>query len=345
MECLGEKIKAYALEIGINKIGFASAEPFVELKKELELRQQEGRSSNLAKGTIEERTNPKMLMPVAKSLISIVIAYPKTSDLLARQKPQAPYGYFSRSSWGRDYHYVVGEKLEQLKRFISIQYPEAKLISMVDTGVLSDRSIALRAGIGYQGKNGSVISPEFGSFIYLGSIITNLELESDNPLESECGDCERCIKACPVNALYQNYTIDERTCLSYVTQAKHSQPTSLLSKIYDNIYGCDICQMVCPKNKYIDSHYHSECEAKGVEAVDIIRILQMTNKTFKSEFGQLAGSWRGVSVIKRNAIYIARYFRYKEATPYIEAIANNKNTVSYLREAAEEVLSELKALK
>ena len=344
METIGDKIKAYALEIGINKIGFASAEPFVELRKELELRQKENRSSNLAKGSIDERTDPKQLLPEAKSLISIAIAYPNTSQLLPRQNTKAPYGYFSRSSWGRDYHFVVGDKLEQLKHFISTLNPMAKLVSMVDTGVLSDRSVALRAGIGYQGKNGSVISPEFGSFIYLGTVVTNIELLPDAPLASECGDCQRCIKACPVNALFSNYSIDERTCLSYVTQAKHPQPYKLLSKIYDNIYGCDICQMVCPKNKYIDSHFHPDCEATGVEAVDIIRVLQMTNKTFKAEFGHLAGAWRGLSVIKRNAILIARYYRCKEALPYIEKIAQDIQAAPYLQLAARDVWRELSDL-
>lgn len=339
-----ENIRNYALSIGINKIGFASAEPFVELRKELEIRLKEDRSSKLAKGSLDERTTPTLLLPSAQSLISIAIAYPSKSDKLPRQTPKTPYGYFSRSSWGLDYHFVVGEKLKQLHNYIVNEFPSAEVVTMVDTGVLSDRSVAKRAGIGYEGKNGSIITPEFGSYVYLGTLVTSLNLTADMPLESECGSCEKCIKACPVSALYKDYSIHEKRCLSYVTQAKHSQPKELLTRIYDNIYGCDICQEVCPKNRGIDNHFHPDCEATGVEAVEIIRVLTMSNKTFKSDYGHLAGSWRGLGVIKRNAIFVARYFKYREALPYIEALASD-SPLDYVKEAATFVAEEFRMLK
>lgn len=341
---LEKNIRQFAQSIGINKIGFASAEPFLELRSELIIRSAEQRSSKLAKGSLDERTTPSLLLSSAQSLISIAIAYPRQTTKLPRQTPKYPYGYFSRSSWGRDYHFVVGDLLARLKAYILEQVNDAEVVTMVDTGVLSDRSVALRAGIGYIGKNGSIITPEFGSYVYLGTLVTNLKLTADIPLESECGSCEKCIKACPVSALYKDYSIHEKRCLSYVTQAKHSQPKELLTRIYDNIYGCDICQEVCPKNRGVDSHFHSECEATGVEAIPIISALQMTNKEFKLTYGHLAGSWRGLGVIKRNAIFVARYFKYREALPYIEALASD-SPLDYVKEAAAFVAEEFRMLK
>ena len=120
---------------------------------------------------------------------------------------------------------------------------------MVDTGELSDRAVAVRAGIGWSGKNCSVITPEFGSYVYLGEMITNIPFEPDTPMEDQCGTCTKCLDACPTGALIQGGQINAKRCISFLTQTKEVIPEEFRDKIGNRLYGCDSCQTACPKNK------------------------------------------------------------------------------------------------
>ena len=150
---------------------------------------------------IEKRTNPHLLMNEAASILSIAVAYPsKMKDQVVSKKGERR-GIFSRASWGKDYHLVLRDRLKKLEAFILEIVPHAQCKSMVDTGELSDRAVAVRAGIGWSGKNCSVITPEFGSYVYLGEMITNIPFEPDTPIEDQCGACTKCLDACPTGAL------------------------------------------------------------------------------------------------------------------------------------------------
>ncbi|MGL4336588.1 MAG: tRNA epoxyqueuosine(34) reductase QueG [Turicibacter sp.] len=336
-----QELIQYSKEIGIDAIGFTDAAPFTELEQILIHREEQGFSSGLTKGSLDEKVNPKLIMADAKSIIAVALAYPRQTDVMPVFDKENPTVQFSRSSWGVDYHHMMNEKLNLIKAWLIEKIPGIEVIPMVDTGLLNDRSVALRSGIGFSGINSSVIHKEFGSYLYLGELLVSHEFLKDAPRNRECGSCRKCVVACPSGAIFEDGGLNEKICLSYVTQSKEILEESLLKKVNKNVYGCDICQEVCPYNKEVDSHLHPQMEATGIEFPQINDILMMTQKEFKVKYGHLAGSWRGVSVIKRNAMLNARFLKYKGALPEIEKIMNGQGP-DWLKQAAKLAFDELK---
>lgn len=322
---LKEEIIAYSKEIGIDKIGFTTADVFSELKERLIRQQELGYQSGFEKGTNEERTEPKRLLPEAKSIISIAVAYP------SRMRKDAPKstkeerrGFFCRASWGTDYHHVLRERLKKIESFIHERIDNAITKIMVDTGELSDKAVAERAGVGFVGKNTLLITEEFGSFVYLGEIMTNIPFVPDTPAEDGCGDCRICIDACPTGAIVQGGQLNAQRCIAFLTQTKDFLPDEFRSKIGNRVYGCDTCQLVCPKNKKIDFHLHSEFEPEDDIAKPKLKpMLTITNREFKETFGHIAGSWRGKKPIQRNAIIGLGHYRDTTAVQDLIQVMKN----------------------
>ncbi len=311
---LKRELIEYSKTIGIDKIGFTTAEPFTALRNRL-IRQQELQyQSGFEEKDIEKRVNPALLMDGAQSIISIALAYPSKMRIRVVSKKGERRGIFCRASWGTDYHIILKEKLQKLEEYIQAKVPEAKCKSMVDTGELADRAVAERAGIGWSGKNCAIITPEFGSFVYLGEMITTIPFEQDEPIEEQCGTCNKCIEACPTEALVQGGQINAQVCISFVTQTKGFLAEFFREKIGNRIYGCDTCQTVCPKNKGVDFHFHHEMEPNPETVKPLLKpILHMSNREFKAKFGHLAGSWRGKKPIQRNAIIALAHFKDESA--------------------------------
>jgi epoxyqueuosine reductase len=206
--------------------------------------------------------------------------------------------------------------LQLLEAFIKEKVPGAMTKSMVDTGELSDRAVAERAGIGWSGKNTMIITPEFGSYVYLGNLITNLPFEPDQPMEDQCGTCNKCVDVCPTGALVQGGQLNAKRCVAYLTQTKGFLPDEFRAKIGNRIYGCDTCQTVCPKNKGIDFHFHEEMEPDPEIAKPLLKpLLTISNKDFKEKYGHVSGSWRGKKPIQRNAILALAHFKDETALP------------------------------
>ena len=174
---LQQEIVEAAPSLGIDKIGFTSAEPFHELKDILLRHREKGFESGFEEPDIEKRVHPELSFDAPRSIISIAVAYPSKLPNPPRSEPGAYRGMISRSSWGSDYHDVLRDRLAKLEAFIAQRVPEARLQSMVDTGALVDRAVAERAGIGWSGKNCAVITPEWGSWVYLGEMITNIPFD------------------------------------------------------------------------------------------------------------------------------------------------------------------------
>jgi len=304
----------YSQSIGIDKIGFTTASPFMELKSRL-LRQRElGYQSGFEEPDLDKRTTPALLMHESRSIISIALAYPTKMKERVQSKQGERRGIFCRASWGEDYHIILRKRLKQLETFILEQYPEARCKSMVDTGELVDRAVAERAGIGWSGKNCSIITPEFGSYVYLGEMITSIPFEPDEPIEDRCGECTKCIDACPTGALVQGGQINANRCIAFLTQTKDFIPEEFRDKIGNRIYGCDSCQTACPENKGRDYHFHGEMEADPRQVKPMLKpILTISNREFKERFGSLAGSWRGKKPIQRNAIIALAHFKDQSA--------------------------------
>lgn len=316
---LKQEIIEYSKTIGIDKIGFTTADPFDEMRNRL-IRQQELQyQSGFEEKDIEKRVNPALLMEEPRSIISIALAYPSKMKVRVVSKKGERRGIFCRASWGKDYHLILRERLQQLEEFIQLKLPTAKCKSMVDTGELVDRAVAERAGIGWSGKNCSIITPEFGSYVYLGEMITTIPFEPDEPIEDRCGTCNKCIDACPTGALVQGGQLNAQRCIAFLTQKKGFIAEQFREKIGNRIYGCDTCQTVCPVNKGKDFHFHDEMEASPEIVKPLLTpILHMSNREFKEKFGHLSGSWRGRKPIQRNAIIALAHF--KDETAVIDLI-------------------------
>ncbi|OHR72185.1 epoxyqueuosine reductase [Bacillus sp. HMSC76G11] len=318
-EKLKQDILSFSKSIGIDKIGFAQASVFDELKQRLIVHEQNGYQSGFEEPDLEKRTNPDVLLPGAKSIISIALAYPSKLKDAPRSTKEDRRGIFCRASWGQDYHHVLRDRLNKLEVYIRERVPNAEFKSMVDTGELSDRAVAERAGIGWSGKNCAIITPEFGSYVYLGEIVTNIPFSPDTPMEDRCGSCNICVDACPTGALVQGGQLDSNKCIAFLTQTKGFLADKYRKKLGNRLYGCDTCQTVCPENKGKDFHLHAEMEPDPEIAKPKLKpLLTMSNREFKEKFGHVSGSWRGKKPIQRNAIIALAHF--KDQTAILELI-------------------------
>lgn len=324
VEELKQQIIDYAAYIGIDKIGFASATHFVELKQRLIKHRELGFESGFEEKDLDKRTTPTLLLPGAQSLISIAVAYPSKMEDSPKGRKGERRGIFCRASWGTDYHQILKSMLTELEAFILTLLPDAQLKSMVDTGELSDRAVAERAGVGWSGKNTMIITEEFGSYVYLGEMITNIPFTPDEPLEDQCGECRLCMDVCPTGALVQPGQLNSQRCIAFLTQTKNPVPLEFRDKIGNRIYGCDTCQTVCPKNrkKY---NLHQEAFKPNPELVKpvLYPLLKLSNREFKERFGHMSGSWRGKNPIQRNALIALANFKDKAALTDIHHILLN----------------------
>ncbi|MGM9988431.1 MAG: tRNA epoxyqueuosine(34) reductase QueG [Bacillaceae bacterium] len=341
IEALQQELVQYSKEIGIDKIGFTSAAPFTELKERLIKQRELNYQSGFEEPDIERRTTPTLLLDGAQSIISIAMAYPSKMKESPRSTKEERRGMFCRASWGEDYHIVLKKRLTLLADFLQARVPNVQFKIMVDTGELSDRAVAERAGIGWSGKNCSIITPEFGSYVYLGEMIVNIPFKPDTPLEDMCGTCRKCLDACPTNALVSGGQINAKRCIAYLTQTKEPIPEEFIKKIGNRIYGCDSCQTACPYNKGVDFHLHEEMEAEGEIAKPLLKpILTLSNRSFKEQFGHVAGSWRGKNPIQRNAIIGLAHFKDKTAIPLLIEMLK-KDARPMIRQTAAWALGEI----
>lgn len=307
--------------MGIEIVGFTDALQYDYLKQQFIIRREKGYDCEFEENDLSLRMNVNKYFPECKSIVSIAIPYAKGyRKLIEKDK-----GLISVSSNGKDYHVIVRQKLEQLAKHIE-KYLEIEYKICVDTSPLIDREICKNAGIGEYGKNHLLINNKHGSFIFLGSILLDKKIENiNNNLETKdiCKECKLCIDNCPNNAIKEDGQIDTKRCISYLTQTRNYIPIEYREKIGNSIYGCDICQLVCPKNRKVLEQSTDEDYSKL--SVDIIELIKISNKKFKLIYGEMAGSWRGKNIWKRNAIISAANLNYKKAKPLITNELNNES--------------------
>ncbi len=249
------QLKQFAKTIGVDLIGIAPAEYDEQGEQKLADFIQEGRHGQMAYlENYQKRVRPQELLPEAKSVIVIAINYYREveSNLKGRAQAQSavPEGRIARYAYGRDYHKVLKKILKQLAAFIQQNSPDARTHLCVDSSPILEKSFAEKAGLGFIGKNTTLITPEFGSFVLLGELITTLQLDYDQPRVGTCGTCARCQDACPTQAILSPGQLDARRCISYLTIENRDEiPEEFHQKMGNLIYGCDICQEVCPYNK------------------------------------------------------------------------------------------------
>ncbi len=250
---LTQDIKREALRLGFGACGISKAEELTAEAKLLEhwLNQNmHGKMSYMA-NHFDKRTDPRKLVPGAKSVISLSYNY---YTPVKQTDPAAPK--IAMYALGTDYHRVVKQKLELLFGFIQSKAGQINGRCFVDSAPVMERAWAQRSGIGWQGKNTNILSKRTGSFFFLAEIICDLDLDSDSPVNDYCGSCTKCIDACPTNAIFQPYNIDASKCISYFTIELKDEiiPSEVKGKFDNWMFGCDICQQVCPINSQSKPH-------------------------------------------------------------------------------------------
>lgn len=320
---LKKEIQAAAESLGIDQIGFTTADPFPLLKERLKQSVDKGYNSGFEEPDLDKRTQPKLLLPGAASILSIAVAYPSKLPYTPKSEPQSYRGMFARTAWGMDYHHVLRDRLKRLEAFIRERVPESELsiLSMVDTGELSDRAVAERAGVGFSGKNCSIISPKLGSWIYLGEMITNIPFAPDHPITEDCGTCTKCLDACPTGAFVGPGQLNANRCISFQTQLKDMLTDEMMKKMGNRLYGCDTCQIVCPKNRGLNWTHQEELQPDSEQTKPLlVPMLSLSNREFKTSFGSSAAAWRGKKPIQRNAIVALGNFRDRSAVPELSQL-------------------------
>ncbi|MCX7714566.1 MAG: tRNA epoxyqueuosine(34) reductase QueG [Clostridia bacterium] len=279
-----ERIREIAVNVGISQIGTVKAEVFYDLGTLLERKGKIPMTSS----NIESRINPFLLMPEAKSIIVCLFPY--------HAKTQR--GNISKYAQGMDYHGVVKDKLSHIIDFLNENDFLAK--AFCDNANLNERYLAYKAGLGFYGKNGFLINPIYGTYTFIGYILTDCNLETDKPLSLSCADCLKCIKACPGGALDKNFGFHAEKCVSYITQKKGmlSDEETRLLKESGYVWGCDICQDVCPHNKQILCTEIDEFRSNLIQNLTLDK--ETSNRDFKKMYSHRAFAWRGKSTLLRN---------------------------------------------
>lgn len=300
MKLRSEDIKHKARELGFQKIGIVPATALSEEGARLH----EWLAQNLH-GTMHylardpaKRSDPRLLLPSAQSVICVALNY-------YRPEPQPDTAKVSRYAWGDDYHDVLQEKLKVLRDWMLAQVPDLETKICVDTAPMMDKAWAVRAGLGWLGKHTNVITREFGSWVFLGEMLVSLELEYDSYIEKDhCGKCTACIEACPTDAIIAPYQLDATRCISYGTIELRSEelPEVMREKLEGWVYGCDICQDVCPWSRFAKPTEESRFTPRpGITELELPEVATMSQEEFSTRFRGSAIKRAKVSGLRRNA--------------------------------------------
>ena len=292
-------IKEKALEIGFSKVGVTSAAPFDEAADRFEAWVASGAHGVMKwmERNHDKRRDVRNILPSAKSVLSLALNY-------YTEGPEQTGYKISRYAWGTDYHEIVPPMLDKLLKEIQRLVPGTEGRYYTDTGPLLEKPIAERAGIGWIGKHTNIITRELGSWVFLAEIILSIELEPDSPVEDMCGTCTRCIEACPTNAITP-YQIDATKCISYLTielKPENNIPEPLANKMEGWLYGCDICQDVCPWNRFAEPTEIAEFAPRMENLhLTIENVMQMGQAEFSERFRKSPIKRTKLAGLKRNA--------------------------------------------
>lgn len=339
-----EEILALARAAGFDGAGVTTARPFASLLPQLRRYYEEGRASGFEHPVAEERIDPDRVLAGARSLVAVVLAY-RTAQTVALRRPQGRRGVVSVYAWGEDYHRVMKDKLARLAVALEAAVGRpVRSVACVDTSPLVDRAVAQRASVGWIGKNCCLITPDYGSWVFLGTLVTDVQVagcadEPDAGPEDEaglapeavaeggpdaragldlngCGECDLCLRACPTGALREPFILDSSICLSHLTQMKGMPPEAYREALGRRVWGCDTCQSVCPKNHAsllaTETAFRPDPELSFPE---LRRLLTLSSRAFLREYGHTAAAWRGARTWRRNAALALGNARAREALP------------------------------
>lgn len=307
-----EDIKNLLLAEGIQVFGYCSALPFEGLKADYIQRQRNGQACPLEKrASIEDLVDPTRLLANAKSFLVVL-------------EPHSPYdyeatplsGHMATGTASEDYHHILHGKLDKVRTMLETHY-QIKSQIIVDTSPLSDRAIAQRAGLGIIRRNNMFYHKSYGSYHHIGSLLIDKALHDKDtlPAKDPCGQCYKCVAHCPGNAIKGDGTINSNACVSYLTQKKTLTKTEA-ETIGQMIYGCDVCQRVCPANRGVKNQPTDLLVATSIPCEEL---LNMDQATFKQTYKKTASGWRGKRTLQRNAIAVLKNYGDRESMAIIKA--------------------------
>lgn len=296
-----ELARAKALELGASDVRVASARDGGEVRAALR--------ESFARGDLatwpyddeyaRKAADPSHVLADARSVICIAVSY--GGD---RPSVRPMQGRVSNYAWSADYHDRVKALLREVAAKIDAAAGAPVTAIACDTKPIAERAFAARAGLGWIGKHTNLISPRFGSFVFLGEIVTKLELPPDSPLKKTCGTCTRCIPACPTGALRGDYTIDATRCIADLTQRTDAIPRDMRPLVGTWVWGCDLCQLACPPNHPRAGAERAADEgrpSKETSTPELVRLLRLRSSEFKRHYARSAMGWRGGAILRRNA--------------------------------------------
>ncbi len=294
-----------AKDYGFDLVGFSEAAQLDEEVKRLNEWLNAGYHAGMdyMQKNLSKRKNVKEILPSAKSVISLGMNY-YTPDKHSNEENK---GKVSRYAWGKDYHLIIWEKLDKIVSDLKNIESSFEAVSYVDTGPVMDKAWAVRSGLGWLGKHTNVINRDIGSWFFIANIICNWEFSYSIPIEDFCGSCSACIDACPTNAIIKEYVIDSNKCISYLTiENKDKIHEEFIGKFDSWIFGCDICQDVCPWNiKFSVPTAEAEFKPKSNnKELDLDEVINMSDDEFKQRFAQSPIKRAKLEGLKRNANFL-----------------------------------------
>ena len=284
------KVKSLALSLGFDRVGITDAAPFHRDEAAAAQRVRDGLMDGLPWYT-EERVRrmnrPGLLLDDARSVISMAVNYNTGPPSEGMRGSGNPRGRVARYAWGRDYHNVIKGRLRRFARELpDVAGRPVRARFFVDDGPMNDRAAAERSGVGWFGKNTNILTPTRGSWVFLAQVVTDMDLKPDPPLKKTCGECVRCIPACPTDAIVAPYVIDNRKCISFLTiELRGPIPREMRPAMGDWVFGCDICQEVCPVNrKAVLSREPDFNKRHDFDAPELIPLLDLDEGDFRKRF-------------------------------------------------------------
>ena len=305
---LSAAVKQRALEIGFDLVGIASAAPSAH-REYVRHWLDEGRAGSMEylARRIDERTDPATYLPGALSVVCVAINYHVPLERV-RPEESAYQGRIARYALGDDYHELIKSRLHALADWMRDLAPEARTRACVDTAPVLERELAARAGVGWVGKHTGVLNAEIGSWLLLGEILTTLPLPPDEPATDHCGTCTRCIDACPTAAITAPYQLDASRCISYLTiEHRDEIPPEFHEPIGDWLYGCDVCQDVCPHNRQAPAAIDPALQPRFPSgSLDVREVAGWKEHDYRSRLRGSAMKRVKLPVLLRNAAIVAR---------------------------------------
>jgi epoxyqueuosine reductase len=295
-------VKSEAARLGFDFCGISKAEFLKEEARSLEKWLREGRHGAMKymENYFDKRLDPRLLLPGARSVISLLFNYYPSQS----QNPDAPQ--ISKYAYGDDYHEIIRDRLNLFLASLKEQIGDISGRAFVDSAPVLDKAWAKKSGLGWMGKNSNLITRQSGSFFFIAELIVDLELEPDGPIKDYCGTCTRCIDACPTEAIIEPYVVDGSRCISYLTiELKDAIPSEFQGKMGNWVFGCDVCQDVCPWNSFAAPHSEPLLnDGRGMLSLSEREWNEVTEETFKVIFGKSAVKRTKFRGLKRNLDFL-----------------------------------------